>query len=81
MLHKYQNTSYAVAPSQQSKPQHSVAETQHYSKHVQKTNHFRGCGADQHCTNHEAQKSKQLENGNDKNTSKRTYRSMNKTLD
>lgn len=66
-------TSCAVAPCQQSKPQHSVAETQHHTKHVQKTNHFRGCCADQHCTDQEAQKSKQLEGGNDKNTSKRTY--------
>lgn len=63
-------TSYAVAPCQESKPQHGVAETQHHTEHVQKTDHFRGRCADQHRTDHEAQQSKQLDGGNHKNTSK-----------
>lgn len=54
-------TSYAVAPGQQSQTQHSVAETQHHTEHVQKTDHFRGSCTDQHCTHDEAQKSKELE--------------------
>ena len=35
-------TSYAVAPGQQSQTQHGVAETEHHTEHVQKTDHFRG---------------------------------------
>lgn len=74
-------TSYAVAPGQQSQPQHSVAETQHHTEHVQKTDHFWGRRTDQHCTHHEAQKSKQLEREKDKNleSHKQLIQSGNKT--
>lgn len=46
-------TSYAVAPGQQCEAQHSVAEAQHHTKHVQKADHFRGHCTDQHCTDYE----------------------------
>lgn len=53
-------TSDAVSPGQQCEPQHGVAETQHHTKHVQEADHFRGGCADQHCTDHKAQKGKYL---------------------
>ena len=57
-------TSYAVAPGQQSESQHGVAETQHHTEHVQKTDHFWGGCADQQRTHQEAQQRKQLEKRN-----------------
>jgi len=54
-------TSDAVAPGQQSEPQHGVAEPQHHAEHVQQTDHLGRRGADQHGAHHEAQESEQLE--------------------
>lgn len=53
-------TSNAVSPGQKSQTQHSVAQTQHHSEHVQEADHLWGYGADQHCTHHKPQEGKEL---------------------